>query len=507
MALPKEPRQKMINIMYLVLTAILALNVSAEVIQAFKTVDRSLQNSSTNISAANNTLYKSLLAKLTDEKSKDQAAIWQPKAEQAKKLSADLYSYIDGLKVELKKGSNLKMKEVDGVQVEDFKEDNLDASTRMFETNKKGNELKAKLIEYRRAMLAIDPAIEAEFKNSLSVEDPNRKFESQDGSKKDFTTTYFHMTPTIASLTLLSKFQNSVRNTENQVVSFAHSKIGEVVVRYDKFGVLVGQSSNYVMPGQDITITAGIGAYSSAAAPTISIGGSTVPTIGGQGTYTTKASGSGPKSIAVNVTYTDQNGVKKTEQTTVSYTIGTPGGAAVMLDKMNVFYIGVDNPITIGSSTGWDKTTVSMNGGSISGSGSNRIVRVSSPGSASITVTADGKSSSFQFRVKTIPDPVFKVGSGKIRMSAVEFKGQQYCRADLENFEFDVKFDVVSGTAYFFGPGFPSTVTVPITGNSLGNMRDAMGRCQPGSSIAFDNIKVSGPGGSKTIDGKTIQLY
>ena len=60
MALPREPRQKMINIMYLVLTAILALNVSAEVIEAFKTVDKSLQSSSTNIKASNEVLYKSL---------------------------------------------------------------------------------------------------------------------------------------------------------------------------------------------------------------------------------------------------------------------------------------------------------------------------------------------------------------------------------------------------------------------------------------------------------------
>ncbi len=60
MALPKEPRQKMINIMYLVLTAILALNVSAEVINAFKTVDNSLQTSNSNITLSNDRLYSSL---------------------------------------------------------------------------------------------------------------------------------------------------------------------------------------------------------------------------------------------------------------------------------------------------------------------------------------------------------------------------------------------------------------------------------------------------------------
>ena len=69
MALPREPRQKMINIMYLVLTAILALNVSAEILEAFKTVDKSLMNSTTSINKSNEVLYKSVADKLADPQS------------------------------------------------------------------------------------------------------------------------------------------------------------------------------------------------------------------------------------------------------------------------------------------------------------------------------------------------------------------------------------------------------------------------------------------------------
>ena len=76
MALPREPRQKMINIMYLVLTAILALNVSAEVINAFKTVDKSLRDSNDNIEKGNGTLFKSLETKRTDAQTKEKADIW-----------------------------------------------------------------------------------------------------------------------------------------------------------------------------------------------------------------------------------------------------------------------------------------------------------------------------------------------------------------------------------------------------------------------------------------------
>ena len=95
MALPREPRQKMINVMYLVLTAILALNVSNEVINAFKVVDKSLITSNTNISASNSTLYKSIEEKLSEPGSADKAKVWEPKAMQAKALSANMIAYID----------------------------------------------------------------------------------------------------------------------------------------------------------------------------------------------------------------------------------------------------------------------------------------------------------------------------------------------------------------------------------------------------------------------------
>src|SRR5674476_930821 len=98
MALPREPRQKMINVMYLVLTAILALNVSNEVINAFKVVDRSLITSNTNITASNNTLYKSLEDKLKEPQSAEKARIWAPKAMKAKQYSDEMMSYIEGLK-------------------------------------------------------------------------------------------------------------------------------------------------------------------------------------------------------------------------------------------------------------------------------------------------------------------------------------------------------------------------------------------------------------------------
>ena len=506
MALPKEPRQKMINLMYLVLTALLALNVSSEILNAFKVVDKSLQNSSTNLAAANTTLYASLTEKLADPKTAEKAKIWEPKAEHAKKLSDDFNAYIDGLKTELKKASDLTM--VDGK--ESFKEDNLDAATRLFDTQGKGKELEAKLADYRKAMLEIDPEIKAKFEKTLPIDvDPPT---GQDGIKKDFTTAYFHMTPTVAGLTLLSKFQNNVKNAENQVVTFCHEQIGAVKVKFDKTGVLVGQSSNYVMPGQVLEVTAGIGAYSSAAQPKISIGGAGAAVIDGKATYKITASGAGAHTVPVSVTYLDQDGISQTKTETVEYTVGTPGGAAIMLDKMNVFYIGVPNPITISSGSGWDKTTVTPSGCTMSGSNGKRVITVSGGTAASLTVTADGKSSKFDFRIKTIPDPIGMIGPSKGgRIQSNIFKAQDFLRAELLNFDFDARFNVTGSTVYFAGAGFSnsgSIQTATITSGNLAPIKSKIDLCKPGSTVTFDDLKVVGPDGrSRTIPPVSFVLF
>lgn len=495
MALPKEPRQKMINLMYLVLTALLALNVSAEVLDAFKTVDKSLVTSNNNLESSNQSLFTQLEAKVNDVKTKEKADFWKPKADQAKKLSDDLNTYLDNLKVELKTASGLKTEE----GVEKFKEDDLNASSRIMDTEGKGKELNEKLKEYKNAMLALDSSVKIRFASTFPVEVNN---------EKDDITPNFRMMPTVAAITLLSKFQNNVKNAENQVIAHFNSQIDAVAVRFDKSSILLGQNSNYLMPGEELSVTAGIGAYSSAAQPQISIGGSSVPVVDGQGTYKVKVSGGGKRTVPVTIRYKDQDGNEKVESKEIEYTVGTPGGAAVMLDAMNVFYIGVDNPVTIGSPTGWDKTNVTMTGGSISGSGSKRTVKVSALGNATITVSPDGKPSTFNFRIRKIPDPVFKIGTGKARVTAVEFKNQQFCRADLgDDFLFDLKFNVVSATVYFSGANFPNVSTGTINGNSLAGVSSLIQRCGPGSSITFVNIKVQGPDGVRSIDERSITLY
>jgi gliding motility-associated protein GldM len=356
----------------------------------------------------------------------------------------------------------------------------------------------------------VDSSIKKQFENNFPVS-TNVPL-SQEGHVKDFTQTYFHMTPTVAALTMISKFQNNVKNAENQVVTFCHNQIGAVKVVYDQFAALVGQSSNYVMPGQEIEITAGVGAYSKAAQPQITIGGTSQSLDAeGRAVYKFQASGAGNHTVPVSVTYTKPDGTKESKSFNVEYTVGTPGGAAVMLDKMNVFYIGVPNPVTVSSGTGCDKTKVSMSGGTLTPAGGpgKYTVNVSAPGKDSITVNADGKASTYEFRVKRIPDPVFAVGPSKGgRVQSVMIKNQQFCRAELENFDFDARFSVVSATVYFSGANFANVQTATLTGNSLAGIQGQLAKCIPGTSITFDNVKVQGPDGTvRVIQGPGFILY
>ena len=169
MSLPKEPRQKMINIMYLVLTALLALNVSSEILNAFKTIEQSLTNANVIIQKKNTDIIKSLQNKLEDPKTSDKAAIWAPKANEAQKLSDEIYAYVESLKTGLKQEAGLKVK--DGK--EEYNDHDLSSTTRFFlkgNTPNRGTELLNRLTEYKNKLAALDPAIAKEVIPTLPLD-------------------------------------------------------------------------------------------------------------------------------------------------------------------------------------------------------------------------------------------------------------------------------------------------------------------------------------------------
>lgn len=507
MGLPKEPRQKMINMMYLVLTAMLALNVSAEILNAFVTVNSSITKSNDLITDKNSLTYASFAEKLKDPQTQAQAAAWAPKADEAKKLSADLFSYIEDLKKQLETEAGTH--ENEGKQ--EINADNLDASTRLMDTKGKGKELYSKLGEYRKQMidlLAKTPEEKALIKNEIEHLEKSIPIDltvpaSKSGNKygndvNGWTQSYFHMTPAIASLTILSKFQNDVKNTESQIVDYCHTKIGEVKLVYNKFQAIATSNTTYAMPGDPVEITAGVGAFSDAAKPKISINGQSMP-ISAEGTaiFKTQASGTGEHTINVAIEFNKPDGSVEHVNKVVKYTVGVPSGASVFLEKMNVMYIGVDNPITIsGGSVGSEKVKVGFGGGSISRiSGDRYVAKPSKPGMSEIIVTADGKNFKFPMRLKYLPPPAGFVGNRKGgNMSSAEFKAMGGVIAKLEDVDFEAPHRVVS---YRIGAvGGPINIYAEATneGNRwTGNAAQLISRVGPGTRVFIDNIVVIGP--------------
>ena len=101
-----------------------------------------------------------------------------------------------------------------------------------------------------------------------------------------------------------------------------------------------------------------------------------------------------------------------------------------------------------------------------------------------------------------------QLNGGNCKMSVVEFKAQDYCRAELANFEYDVHFSIVSATVYFSGTNFSHVETGTIKSSSLAPIKNLMNRCAPGSIVVFDDVKVVGPDKEvRTIAGKTLILF
>ena len=519
MSLPKEPRQKMINMMYLVLTALLALNVSVEVLNAFKTVNASIEKSNKVVDKKNEMTYTSFEASLKDPQTAAKAAVWAPPAETVKKLSTDLTAYIEGLKDKLIDQSNPQMK--DGKK--EFTDGALDPATRIFDREGEGPVLYGKLTKFKTDLLdVLDPShyadqpqvvkdelakAKANFEEKLPLDLSIPASESGNASTgnipRDWTINYFHMTPTIAALTILSKFQSDIKNSESHVIDFLHKQIGEVKVVFDKFEPLVGTNATYLMPGDELDVTAGIGAFSAAAKPTVYVNGAVQP-LGPDGTaeYKTKVNATG--TVNVKIEYVKPDGSKDVINKEVKYTVGQPSGASVFLEKMNVLYIKEDNPVKIsGGSVGAEKVHVSFTNGEITRTGGDDYnVVPTTPGEGKIIVNANGKIFEFPMRVKFLPDPTGYIGThngGAI--SAAEFKAIGGLLAKLTGSEFQSAFRVVGYKLAAIGGNVPQYVEAANEGPRWsGQAANIVSKASPGTNIFFDQVRVMGK------DGRTREL-
>ncbi|MDB5251926.1 MAG: hypothetical protein JWP27_1095 [Flaviaesturariibacter sp.] len=495
MALPKEPRQKMINIMYLVLTALLALNVSAEILNAFTTVDNSLRATNTTVNHSTETILASLQEKTTEGATQEKARIWYPKAQQAQALTKSVYDYIDALRTRIHREAGFDpAKNGDS----SFKADNLDIATRIMVEGGEGEKLQARLKQYKADLAKIDP----EFANLAQINLDMPK--TQNKSNKTWQSAYFHMVPTVAAMTILSKFQNDVRTTENRVIAYAHEQVGKVTVRFDTYTAIVGQSSNYIMPGQEIEVMAGVGAFSKAAQPQITINGSGAA-LGEDGAAHAKINGGalGKHSIPVSIRYVDQEGKPQVINKTIDYTVGQ-ANASIALDKMNVLYIGIANPITVAASGGGDDrigVSIGGAGGRLDKTGAGKYnAFVTGGDKATITVTVDGKvAGASEFRIRNIPAPTGTVGgyaSGD-NVNAGAFRAQSGVGAYIKDFPFDLKYTVTNFTISTDSDD-GDIIDATVSGNTWTSNSQAQAvlrQVKSGKTVYIDNIRATGENG------------
>lgn len=520
-----SPRQKMINMMYLVLTALLAMNVSKEVINAFKNVDASINKTIKVLNDKNAATYSALDDAAADPQTKEKAAIWKPIANQIGSLSTSLISDIDKYKNEIKKASKLEMK--DGEEI--YKYDDLNANTRIMIKEKKGEEIYKKVEKYKvdvinvlksanvpENMRAAHMAAVTNFENSLpcKLEVPKKSGTGKPYKQnaEDWTQSSFYMTPSVAGITVLSKIQNDIKSSEGMLSDYCLNQIGKVKIIYDKFAAVASANTTYCMPGEEIEITAGVGAFNDQAKPQISIGGPVPLNADGVAVKKIKAGGPGEYPVNVSISFTTPAGEKMTKNSVIKYTVGQPSGAALMLDKMNVFYIGLDNPVTVSSGTGDERTKLSAAGGGVTLSKSapgKYIVRATTIGESTITISDGRQNTPFRFRVKRVPDPLATIGGtfkgGKIPKGTLQV--QQGVKAILENFDFDAKFTVKS-FEFTYVPKNGDPREGRVAGERFNSdWTSAVNACKPNDVFLIENVKVIGPDGTeRKIPGLSAQI-
>lgn len=515
MSIPKQPRQLMINIMYLVLTALLALNVSAEIFNAFKVVDKGLVDSNSAYDKANEPLPDLIVE---GAKKKPEFQKYADRVPAVRQASKEFTDYVQGLINHMIDDGGNKNGVVDDGDYETYKnvvslkgQKDKDITTRFLVKDGKGEELKAKIDEYRQKFLEqVDAEKRAEIdaKLPLRIDDESWK-NSIDKSKKSWADFNFRQMPLQATLPILNKFINDAKASEASVLNYLLEQVGtskDVVL--DKFTVVSAPEKSYVIKGEtfktDVFLGAAAGAETSNTRVSISVNGQSIPMKDGVATWTTAASQVGVRRYTAIASVTNPVTNETTQfKKEFEFEVGERS-ISVSPTKMNVFYIGVPNPVEI-SAAGVPSAQVNVSmsgtgGGTISknsdGTYTVNVTTPTAPGQfARINVTAPGLNAGKDFRVKRIPDPVArlstKAGGG---MSPGEFKAQAGVGAFLDNFDFDAKCNIEGFQLVRVAKRADPEFATNKGGRFSDESQRLVDKATAGDRFFFDNVKARCPG-------------
>ncbi len=419
-----SPRQRMINLMYIVLTAMLALNVSSDVLQGFTQVNDGLMRSNDNVGSRNDGVYRRLEAVAADNPEKGER--WYRAASDVREATRRLYSFVDSLKQAIvieADGKNGDLRDIKN------QEDLEAASVVMLNpTSPQGRRLRERIGCYR-AMLAgmtADSAKRADIAAALAIDAVSRR-----GSvlPVDWETDLFDGKPVIAAITLLTKIQNDIRYAEGEALTQLLANVDAGDLRVNSLNAFVIPQSRNVMRGDSYSADIVLAAVDTTRLPVIYMDGVRLADSGGHINIPALSSGRHTHSGYLEVAHDD--GTVSRHEFTPEYTVIEPS-ATVSATMMNVFYAGIDNPVDI-SVPGVEPSAVSatMTGGALSRSGRGWVARPAKVGTdVVITVTADvgghrQKVAETTFRTRKLPDPAPYIALSDSKGNPVRYRGSK----------------------------------------------------------------------------------
>lgn len=517
----ETPRQKMIAMMYLVLTALLALNVSKEMLNAFLVVNESVELTNENFTKKINDTFKAFEKKYQNDQVKVKPFF--DKAIEARKLSEDMVVYIDSIKYKL-----IALTEkisVDSAMRTDIAEvvnkDDYDTPTNFFflgsEDGSKGEGrvLQKRIDEYRLKMLELLTEDERDrVKLGLIT---NGDYRDTEGVKQNWIQYNFYQTILAADVAILNKIITEVYNAEFDIVNYLLDAVDAKDFKYDKIDAKILPKRKYIFVGDDYEAEAIVAAYSTTQNPEVFIKmdvdslpvsqmSSAQQIEGEKGLVKFKlpATSEGTKKYAGFVRVKGGTGEINTYYFNDEFTVARPS-LTVSATKMNVFYIGVDNPVDI-SSAGIpnEKLTAEINIGRLFRNEENNgwLVKIDEKPQgkvdAVITVNAeiDGvmtKMGEMNFRLRTVPSPTAKIANkteGQITKSALLY-APQIVPVRAENFDFDMVFNIVSFDMVLLQG--ETTFTKSAKGPYFTDeMKQTIENAKRGQRIWFENIVATG---------------
>lgn len=500
-----SPRQKMINLMYIVLTAMLALNVSSDVLDGFTQVHEGLRMSNENVGDRNEAIYRRLEAftQMNPEKGK----AWLDRASQVRIATADMIASVDSLK-------RLIVRKADGVDGDPdniLNRDDLEAASVVMLSpgNARGARLRERIETYRTYIgnFIPDSLKRANIAAMLNTAPVTRKGTLAPQSWEEAK---FDQQPVVAAVTLLTKLQNDLLYAEGEALSSIYSQIDAGDVRVNELQAYVLPQSRMVMRGSRYSANIVLAAVDTTARPVVYIGGKPLGNDRGLYELTPGASGTFTYNGYLEVPHGDGTVTKHPFES--SYTVIDPM-ATVSATMMNVLYAGIDNPVGISApGVAMSDISATMTNGTLTRQGDHWIARPAAVGrDAVVTVTAtmDGRPvqvGQTTFRVRKLPDPTAFIAFTDAQGNVDHYKGgkpfgkqllikAQGLQAAIDDGLLDTPFTVLSFETVFFDSMGNAIPEVSDGANFSQRQRQSFQRLQRGKRFYISRIKAKGPDG------------